>query len=639
MKVLELAKELNISNDVILEKLRSLKLRAQDGNQELNRAVLIVVKSALVKDLGKGVISTVRAKSESKAVPVASPVSKTEKKSEAVLVAEEEKPKKTTRSRKPTAEKEKSAEMVVEKKKPVKKSAKVEKVIEEEKQKLKPQPEIKKAEVIPPAPPPIPKAVPAPFVALKPLPKKRRKMMTPMGESAGVDSSSSVASSEMRSEGGGSGQLEEGGTSPAVILKDLELNIPISVKDFSTSVNEKPSIVLKKLMQMGIFAHINQNLDEEIVRRLAPDFGYQLTKIKTPEELLVDVHKFEEEDNPELLKPRAPVVTLMGHVDHGKTTLLDKIRKARVADQEHGGITQHIGAYSVSLPKGKITFLDTPGHEAFTAMRARGAHITDLVVLVVAADEGVMPQTDEAINHARAANVPIVVALTKMDKPNINLDRVKKQLADRELAAEDWGGKTVVVGVSALTGEGVDTLLEMILLESELLELKANPQKRAAGIVVEAHLSGGKGSVASLIVQSGTLHLQDLIVIGPYYGKVKALFDHLERPIQEAGPSTPVEILGLPSVPEAGEKFYVVEDEKQAKDITAIRQEKLKRERLGASAKRITLEDLYSHIKEGKVKELNVILKADVQGSVEALKDSIAKIPSEEVKVKFIHTG
>jgi translation initiation factor IF-2 len=326
----------------------------------------------------------------------------------------------------------------------------------------------------------------------------------------------------------------------------------------------------------------------------------------------------------------------MGHVDHGKTSLVDRIRSSKIADDEHGGITQHIGAYSVKLPKGKITFLDTPGHEAFTAMRSRGANITDIVVIVIAADEGIMPQTVEAIDHARAAGVPIMVALNKIDKKTANPDRVKKQLSEIDLMPEDWGGKTVVVGVSAITGQGIDDLLELILLESELLELRVNAEKNASGIVIEAHISKGRGAVASLIVQSGTLREGDMIVVGPYYGKVKALFDDHERPIKEAGPSTPVEILGLSEVPSAGEKFYVIKDEKKAKEIAENRAEKIKADKLAGSAK-ISLEDLYAKIKDADVKEMRLVIKTDVQGSLEAIKEAFNKIPQNEVKLRIMH--
>jgi len=508
-----------------------------------------------------------------------------------------------------------------------KKTAAKEKVKEE-----KPvvQPEVEKPKLVKAKP----KISDAPFIPLKPLAKKKKR---PMGLGGRGREESSVPKGEVQpAVPSDVSQLE-----PAVDrtdLPELEIKVPITVKDFSVAVNQKTSAVLKKLMSLGVFANINQNLGEDVARKLAVEFGFNLTKIKTQEQQIIDFHKMEEDD-PKLMTARAPVVTFMGHVDHGKTSLLDKVRKSKITDQEHGGITQHIGAYSVNLPKGRITFLDTPGHEAFTAMRARGAHITDIVVLVVAADEGIMPQTEEAIDHSRAAGVPIVVALNKIDRRNADVDMVKKQLATKDLNPEDWGGKTITCGVSATTGEGIDKLLEMIILEAEMLELKANADKTAMGIVVEAHLSRGKGSVASLIVQSGTLRLNDFLVVGQFYGKVKAMFDDHERPIKLAGPSTPVEVLGLPGVPEAGEMFYVVKDEKQAREISQFRRDQLKNERLLQSSKRITLEDLYSQIQEGKIKELNVILKADVQGSLEALKDSLEKIPSDEVKVKFIHTG
>ncbi|MCC6759529.1 MAG: translation initiation factor IF-2, partial [Candidatus Omnitrophica bacterium] len=477
------------------------------------------------------------------------------------------------------------------------------------------------------------------FVPLKPLIKKKRRTPGRGDGPAAPGMPTDKTALDALFASGGSTATASGPAVPEAPreMKDLEVQLPISVKDFAVRIQEKTSMVLKKLMEMGVLANLNQNLSEDVVRKLAEAFGFIITKIKTKEEKLLESHKIEEED-PALLTPRGPVVTFMGHVDHGKTSLLDRIRKSRVADKEHGGITQHIGAYSVKVPKGRITFLDTPGHEAFTAMRARGAHITDIVVIVVAADEGIMPQTEEAIDHARAAGVPIIIALNKIDKRNADIDRVKKQLMEHDLSPEDWGGKTIVVGVSATTGEGIDKLLEMMFLESEMLELKANSQKKASGIVVEAHMSRGKGALATLIVQSGTLRQNDMIVVGQYYGRVKAMFDDYEKPITEAGPSMPVEILGLPGVPDAGEMFYIVENEEQAREITSVRVEQLKHERLNASSK-ITLEDLYTQIQQRKIKELNVILKADVQGSVEAIKDSLNKISTAEVKVNFIHTG
>ena len=327
----------------------------------------------------------------------------------------------------------------------------------------------------------------------------------------------------------------------------------------------------------------------------------------------------------------------MGHVDHGKTSLLDIIRKTKVADKEAGGITQHIGAYEVMLPKGSVTFLDTPGHAAFTAMRARGANATDIVVLVVAADDGIMPQTIEAIDHARAAGVTIVVAINKIDKQNINLDKVKKQLADHNLNPEEWGGKTITVGVSAKTGQGIDDLLEMLLLEAELLELKANPDKPAIGIVIEAELSKGKGPIATVLVSNGTLRIGDIVMAGLNYGRIKAMLDDKGRRVTEAGPAKPVEILGLSGVPQAGEKFYVIADEKKARDIVTTRQMESERKKLAGKTSKVTLEELYNKIKVGEVKELKIVIKADVQGSLEAIKDSLEKLSTEEVKLSVIH--
>lgn len=609
MKVSELAKELNTTNDKVLTTLKSFRLKARDGDQELSVAVASVVRSELAK--------TKKAATKPDGKPAAK---------------EPAKPAKSVK---------KEAETKAKAKKEIKKEVKEAAAPEPQKPvEKKPEPQ--------PQPPKTPTIKPKitisrePMVALKPLVRKKRR-------TGGPDQRGFPATHEPTTPGGvqeipagvsgqpGTAVIAGTASAEAKQLVDLEVRVPISVKDFSAKVQQKPSVILKSIMKLGILAHINQSMDAAVVSKLAREFGYNVVKIKTQEEQLIETHQKEDED-PKLLKPRAPVVTFMGHVDHGKTSLLDRIRKSKVTDTEHGGITQHIGAYCVQLPKGRITFLDTPGHEAFTAMRARGAHITDIVVLVVAADEGVMPQTEEAIDHARAANVPIVVALNKIDRKNADPDRVKKQLSEYNLAPEDWGGKTVVVGVSAMTGEGVDNLLELILLEAEMLELKANADKNASGIVVDAHMSPGKGSVTTLIVQSGTLREGDNIVVGPFYGRVRALIDDRGRTIKEAGPSMPVEVLGPSDVPEAGELFYVLEDERQAKEIAAKRQEQLKNRRLQMTS-RITLEDLYAQVQDGQVKELNVILKADVQGSLEALKDSLAKIPSDKVKIRFIHAG
>ncbi len=623
MKVSELAKSLDTTSDKVLATLKSFKLKAKDGNQELSAAVASVVRSELAK--------TKKTSTKAAEKPVAKGSAKAVK------------PAKKEAETKPKAKKETKKEAPKELKKEVEEAVVTKIPVPVEK---KPEPPAPKAPVIETPAVKRPMVKPKitisrePMVALKPLVRKKRKP-------GSGDQRSFPATHEPTAPGGvhevatGSGapvtMNTETASTEAKQLIDLEVRVPISVKDFSTKVQQKPSVILKLLMQMGILAHINQSMDAAIVSKLAREFGYNVIKIKTQEEQLIETHQKEDED-PKLLKQRAPVITFMGHVDHGKTSLLDRIRKSKVTDSEHGGITQHIGAYSVQLPKGRITFLDTPGHEAFTAMRARGAHITDIVVLVVAADEGIMPQTEEAIDHARAANVPIVVALNKIDRKNADQDRVKKQLAEHNLAPEDWGGKTVVVGVSAMTGEGVDNLLELILLEAELLELKANADKKASGIVVDAHMSPGKGSVTTLIVQSGTLHEGDNIVVGPFYGRVRAMIDDRGRMIKEAGPSMPVEVLGPSDVPEAGELFYVFEDERQAKEIAAQRQEQLKNKRLQMTS-RVTLEDLYAQVQEGYIKELNVIIKADVQGSLEALKDSLEKIPSDKVKIKLIHAG
>ena len=420
----------------------------------------------------------------------------------------------------------------------------------------------------------------------------------------------------------------------ALDLKVLKINLPITVKDLGFKLETRPNDLIKRLLNKKILVTINQSLDEGTANSLAEEFGYRIERLPSEEEtFLIESEK----EDPKKLKPRAPIVTFMGHVDHGKTSLMDMIRKTKVVDKEAGGITQHIGAYEVVLPKGKVTFLDTPGHAAFTAMRARGANITDVVVLVVAADDGIMPQTIEAIDHARAANVPIVVAINKIDKQNISLDKVRKQLAERDLAPEDWGGKTITVGVSAKTGQGIDGLLEMLLLEAEMLELRADPDRLARGVVVEAELSKGKGPVATVLVSSGTLNLGDTIIVGLNYGKVKAMLDDKAHRVREAGPAKPVEILGLSGVPSAGEKFYVVSDEKKVRGMIEARRLDAEKKKLDAKGQKISLDDLYNRIKEGEVKELKIILKADVQGSLEAIKDSLEKLSTPEVKLFVIH--
>lgn len=411
---------------------------------------------------------------------------------------------------------------------------------------------------------------------------------------------------------------------------------PMTVGEFAKLLRREPSEIIKKLLFLGIMATINQDIDTDAMELIADDYGVKLTVKEPVDEEALDM--LVTEDNPEDLRSRPPVVTIMGHVDHGKTTLLDAIRQSRVAQSEAGGITQHIGAYQVKVGDRLITFLDTPGHEAFTTMRARGAQVTDVTILVVAADDGVMPQTIEAINHAKAANVPIIVAINKMDKPDANPDRVKQELAQHGLVPEDWGGDTVCVPISALRKEGLDTLLEMVLLVADMQELKANPTARPRGTVIEAKLDKGRGPVATVLVQNGTLRVGDIVVAGTTYGRVRAMTDDMGKRLKEAGPSTPVEIQGLNDVPSAGDRFVVYDDERSARQLVEKRLNRARQEQLQATA-RVTLDDLYRQIQEGNVKELHVIVKADVQGSVEALVHSIEKIDVEGVRVKVIHRG
>ena len=419
------------------------------------------------------------------------------------------------------------------------------------------------------------------------------------------------------------------------ITRNITITEGVSIKELSEKLGVRAKDVLKKLLEKGIFATINQTLDSETATEIARGFGAEVKVISYEEEVFRDE---EEEDRKEDLVPRAPVVTVMGHVDHGKTSLLDAIRETTVASGEAGGITQHIGAYEVETQGRKIVFLDTPGHEAFTLMRARGAKVTDVVVLVVAADDGVMPQTLEAINHARAAQVPILVAINKIDKPDAMPDRVKKQLADRGLAPEDWGGDTVLVEVSAKQRQNLDLLLEMILLVADMQSLKANPERLASGTVLEAKLDKGRGPVATIIVQNGTLRVGESFIIGAIYGKIRAMFNDRGSPITQAPPSTPVEILGLEDVPQAGDRLQAIEDTTKARQIAAHRQTKLREAALAKSA-RLTLEQLHAQMEAGEVKELALIIKADVQGSVEVLSDTLGKLGNERVKTKVIHAG
>ncbi|MGD9503892.1 MAG: translation initiation factor IF-2 [Syntrophobacteraceae bacterium] len=421
---------------------------------------------------------------------------------------------------------------------------------------------------------------------------------------------------------------------PKIGKRKIKVEDAIIVGNLAKQMGVKAGEVIKKLLLLGLPANVNQAVDFDTAALVASEFDFEVEKVGFEEEGIMQA----QEDRPQDLITRPPVVTVMGHVDHGKTSLLDAIRHTNVIGGEAGGITQHIGAYYVKLERGDVVFLDTPGHEAFTSMRARGAKVTDIVILVVAADDGVMQQTIEAINHAKAADVPIIVAINKIDKPNANIDRVKRELADHGLMTEEWGGSTTMVELSAKKNIGIDDLLEMVILQSEIMELKANPNKAARGRVIEAKLDKGRGPVASILVQEGTLRTGDCYVCGTHFGRVRNMFNDRGQKLEEAGPATPLEVIGLSGVPNAGDDFVVVADEKQAKTVAEHRLLKQRERELTRTGK-ITLEKLYEQIQEGAVKDLNVILKTDVQGSMEAITDSLVKLSTSEVKVNLIHTG
>jgi translation initiation factor IF-2 len=420
---------------------------------------------------------------------------------------------------------------------------------------------------------------------------------------------------------------------PQEIKRELiKLPESVTVGELAAAMRHKATEVIKALVELGVMATVNEVLDPTAAKLVADRFHFDV-EVRSLEGDVLE----EEETDPAQLRPRPPVVTVMGHVDHGKTSLLDAIRTTKVAEREFGGITQHIGAYQVDTSHGRVTFLDTPGHEAFTAMRARGAQATDMVVLVVAADDGVMPQTVEAINHAKAANVPILVAVNKIDKPGADPDRVKRELSNHGLVPEDWGGQTIFIHTSAKRGDGIPQLLEMTALQAEILELRANPARAGRGVIVEGRLDRGRGPVATALIQSGTLKEGDAVVVGSHSGRVRAMFNDRGKKVQSAGPSDPVEVLGLSGVPQAGDTMLVVSDERKARQIATVRSE---RDRLkGKGATRITLEDLHKQIAAGEVKELRLVLKADVQGSVEALTESLERLSTDEVKLKVIHSS
>ena len=411
-----------------------------------------------------------------------------------------------------------------------------------------------------------------------------------------------------------------------------------TVKEVAEVLEKNAAEIVKCLMKKGIMAGINQTIDFDTAVAIAEQYDVILEK-EPEKDIMEEIFGEEEQDEEKDLVERPPVVVVMGHVDHGKTSLLDSIRHSSVTSNEAGGITQHIGAYTVQIDGKPITFLDTPGHEAFTAMRMRGAQITDIAVLVVAADDGVMPQTIEAINHAKAAEVDIIVAINKMDKPSANPERVKQELTEYGLLAEDWGGDTICVPVSAVNKEGIDQLLEMIILVAEMKELRANPNKKARGAIVEAQLDKGRGTVATVLVQSGTLHVGDPVVAGSAYGKIRAMTDDKGRRVKKAGPSTPVEVLGLSQVPTAGDSFYVADNEKQARQVAESIIAKNRENLIKDTPQKVSLDDLFTQIQSGNVKDLNIVVKADVQGSVEAVRQSLERLSNEEVRIRIIHGG
>ena len=424
----------------------------------------------------------------------------------------------------------------------------------------------------------------------------------------------------------------------APVVREVEVPESIAWANWPRRMSVKVGDVIKALFKQGVMATINQILDRDTAMLVVEDMGHKAVAddTRTAEDALIE--EVDAQTDEAETQPRAPVVTIMGHVDHGKTSLLDYIRRTRVAAGEAGGITQHIGAYHVKTGRGIVTFLDTPGHAAFSAMRARGAKVTDIVVLVVAADDGVMPQTIEAIQHARASQVPIVVAVNKMDKPDANPDRVMQELSQHEVLTEEWGGDTMLVKVSAKTGIGIDELLDAILLQAEVLELKAPVDGPARGAIVESSLDKGRGPVATILVQSGTLRRGDMIVSGSEYGRVRAMFDEAGSPIEEAGPSIPVQVLGLSGTPNAGDDVLAVADERRAREVAELRSSRERRSRLDEQ-KGASLDQLFSQLKDGELKSVNLIVKADVQGSLEALRDSLLKLSNDEVKVSLVATG
>ncbi|MDD4956506.1 MAG: translation initiation factor IF-2 [Candidatus Omnitrophica bacterium] len=659
IKVSDLAKELGVKNDEVLDQLRRLYMDAEDGNSQIGDKIAALVR---IKLGGSSVPEKPKKEKKPKKAVV--------KKKTTEPAEEEKKPAKKTKGRK---KKEETPEKEPEAVAPGKEEEKVDEAPKKDTITID-VPGKRAIEIVERAPVSVPEEEKAPEVSNEEeedkdlLGKKKKKVSkekpaieivekahipksyTKKGKQKGKKHNIEIIEKaaigqrprrpasleEVRLSAGKAEETKQASARKAP--QKLEVHFPVSVRTLAPRINIKPNQVLQYLMAKGAFTNINQDLDEETVRDILANFGYDLELGETVESIEKDLVGEQQENLKANLVSRAPVVTFMGHVDHGKTSLLDYIRKTMVAKDEKGGITQHIGAYKVETSKGAVTFLDTPGHAAFTAMRARGAHATDVVVLVVAADDGVMPQTKEAIDHARAANVPIVVAINKCDLPGAQPDKVKQELQKEGLAPEVWGGSTIMVEVSAHTGQGVDSLVEMLMLESEMLELKANPTLRARGVVIESRKTPGQGVVVTLLVQNGTLKPGDIVLCGSNYGKVKAMLNNSSKRVEEALPSTPVEVLGLQGLPEAGEEFFAVKDEKKAKTLTDLKKSQSHKKKI-FGRHRVTLEDLHTQIMEGEVKELKIVLKADVQGSMEALEHSFGELATSEVKLNIIHSA
>ena len=660
MKVKDLVKELGVAKEEVLDQLRSLFVDAEDENSQIDDKIAGLVRIKL----GGSVVKKKPVKKKTRPVK-----KKTEKKTDEPEGKEKTKKVKKSEEKEPPEEKVEVKEPLKEEKKTKKTKTKGKATIEivsraKPKDEEKPQKEAPKDQKeIAKVPGDTPKTKKAVFLDASQLAEKvkdkpeidkkvkAKKQKTKYAKvsykNIEVIEKGDVYRPKTKRFGSKGGRNKfayedtlngKNSTAARKVPQKIEMQVPLTVRELAPKINVKPNLIIQYLMGKGAAVNINHDLEEDLVRDILINFGYELQIPETIESMhqeLVDEHR---QSKDAAVESRAPVVTFMGHVDHGKTSLLDYIRKTMVTKGEKGGITQHIGAYKVETEKGSVTFLDTPGHAAFTSMRARGANATDVVVLVVAADDGVMPQTKEAIDHARAAKVPIVVAINKCDTAGSNPDKVKSELQVEGLSPEDWGGDTIMVEVSAITGDGVDRLVEMLMLESEMLELKANSKLKARGIVIESKKTPGQGVVTTLLVQNGTLHAGDVVLCGLYYGKVKAMLNDKGERIQEALPATPIEILGLQGLPESGEEFFVVKDEKKAKTLSVLKQNEGRKNKI-AGDQRISLEDLHAHIMEGSMKELKIVLKTDVQGSVEAIIQSLAELSTDEVKVNIIHSG